>query len=683
MINQYRKSNLGKLFIVSFLLISSIASCSGVDNSPFLDDGWTYAVGSLDETPSQAMNKEYHSLKEMYNLHNLVEDGEGILWIMKEFSLPERLKGKRLALMLGRTNLADKTFLNGVFIGSGGRFPPDFFSDWNSYRNYTIPPTIINDEGMNVLLVKLYVNQEGNITDIKIIDEVKEVESIYRSRNFLVKTLNMMLSFLLFMVGFYHLFIYFKRKKDIENLYYSILCFICSIYNMNFFITQITPNPPLSYMLFQRVIFGSLVVALLMLVLFIQEFLKVKQNRFVRIIIYIIHIIPFLLTVLPPTYPLFFMLSKSSQFIFFIVLLYIAVLIIMTSIKGNKEARNLLIGFIPFLITAILDIILPTVFDIDNYIYLTAYGFTFFLISIAGVLANRFVNYRNEAEDLNINLEKKVKERTEQLEKANMELKTTNEQLQAARNIAERDMQIAVNVQSSFLVNNPPETNDWDAAFYFHPMAGISGDIYDFYHDGKKTEGAGIFDVSGHGIASGLITLLAKSIISRQFTEMKGAGLNELMKAANIKLTKEIGKSDIYLSGILLRFKKDIVEYVNAGHSDLIYKKGSTGNVHIVKLKNKQYKGMFLGLEGVDSEYPPIKFKVRKDDVLLMYTDCYNESTNKNGEEYDVSRIIESLKDAPNTDSKTILQKLVDDFFGFVGSKKLKDDLTILILKKK
>jgi sigma-B regulation protein RsbU (phosphoserine phosphatase) len=367
-----------------------------------------------------------------------------------------------------------------------------------------------------------------------------------------------------------------------------------------------------------------------------------------------------------------------------VVLIYLAFLIIRSSLKGNKEAKNLLIGFIPFFISTILDVILPTVFDIDNYIYLTAYGFTFFLISIAGVLANRFVNFRNEAEDLNINLEKKVNKRTEQLENANMELKNTNQQLQHARNIAERDMEIAVNVQSSFLINNPPKSENWDTAFYFRPMAGISGDIYDFYQEGNKTVGAGIFDVSGHGIASGLITLLAKSIISRQFVEMKNSGLNEIMKSANIKLTKEIGKSDIYLTGILLRLKQNVVEYVNAGHSDLIYKKASTGNVHLVKLKgDRDYKGMFLGLEGVNSEYPPIKFKIKKDDVLLLYTDCFYEATNEKGEEYDISRIIKSLRDAPDSDSKTIMKKLVDDFFEFVGSNQLKDDLTILLLKRK
>ncbi len=154
---QYHKLNIS--FLIAFLFI--VTGCSGVNNSPFLEDGWTCVIGSIEESPTQAMNKEFKPVQNLYNLHQLVNGGEGIIWLKKQFYLPDRLKDKRLALMLGRTNLADKTYLNGELIGSGGRFPPDFFSDWNSYRYYTIPSTILEKEKLNTLLVQLYVNQEG------------------------------------------------------------------------------------------------------------------------------------------------------------------------------------------------------------------------------------------------------------------------------------------------------------------------------------------------------------------------------------------------------------------------------------------------------------------------------------------------------------------------------------------
>jgi sigma-B regulation protein RsbU (phosphoserine phosphatase) len=48
-------------------------------------------------------------------------------------------------------------------------------------------------------------------------------------------------------------------------------------------------------------------------------------------------------------------------------------------------------------------------------------------------------------------------------------------------------------------------------------MSGISGDLYDFYLDDDTLSGISLFDVSGHGIASGLITMLAKSILFRTY----------------------------------------------------------------------------------------------------------------------------------------------------------------------
>jgi serine phosphatase RsbU (regulator of sigma subunit) len=263
------------------------------------------------------------------------------------------------------------------------------------------------------------------------------------------------------------------------------------------------------------------------------------------------------------------------------------------------------------------------------------------------------------------NLEDKVKERTE-------ELRTSMNELKRVHNIAERDMLMAVNVQTSLFPKKAPETPAWDIAFIFKPMSGVSGDFYDFYENDGELKGLALMDVSGHGIASGLITMIARSAFDRHFRSGDSEGLNHVLENANKELISAKGNVDNYLSGVLLRFSGDTVEYVNAGHPDIIYKKSSSGKTGIVRKEGRDIKGLFLGLEATASKFDVLKFKVSKGDTLLLFTDCLTESQNSDGKEFDFERVIASLQNY-----------ILNDFYGFMKSKPLEDDLTAVVLRRK
>ena len=246
---------------------------------------------------------------------------------------------------------------------------------------------------------------------------------------------------------------------------------------------------------------------------------------------------------------------------------------------------------------------------------------------------------KSRLEDLNKNLEQKVEERTEELQTANEELEAMNEELLAtndrlaetntelenAQSIARKDMDMATNVQSTLFHKQAPETPEWDIAFEFRPMSGVSGDFYDFYEDSGRLTGLALFDVSGHGISSGLITMIARSVLWRNFNKGRNTELNLVLENANKELIREIGGIDNYITGILLRFTGDEIEYVNAGHTDLICRRDKTRNVEIVNLKDRDIKGCFLGIDEMDKQFGRLTFKVSSNDVLLLFTDCLYE----------------------------------------------------------
>jgi serine phosphatase RsbU (regulator of sigma subunit) len=292
--------------------------------------------------------------------------------------------------------------------------------------------------------------------------------------------------------------------------------------------------------------------------------------------------------------------------------------------------------------------------------------------------------------DLKDTLETKVEKRTEELlrametvESVNLELTSANSELENARLIADLDITMAAQVQKSIYPESIPDSDEWDIALEFRPMSAVSGDLYDFYMEGDRLRGISVLDVSGHGIASGLITMIARSVMYRNFFRLRAAPLNTVIAEANGEMTEEIRGSGKYLTGILLRFTDDIVEYVNAGHPDLIVKKSSSGRTHMVRPKNEDFKGIFLGVEGMELSCKSVKFRVDAGDTLLLFTDCLIEGKNDRGVPYGMDRLKETLLSVPPGTAHAVLNGILEDFLQFIGEKKLTDDLTIIIAKRR
>jgi len=292
--------------------------------------------------------------------------------------------------------------------------------------------------------------------------------------------------------------------------------------------------------------------------------------------------------------------------------------------------------------------------------------------------------------DLKDNLEERVLNRTEELmaameemESLNEILTDTNQDLEYAKMVADRDMKMAVNVQKTLFPKVAPQVRGWDIAFLFQPMSGISGDVYDFYQEDDSLKGLSLFDVSGHGIASGLITMIAKPIIHRYFTKMIDSKLHEALEMANKDIVKEIGDVDNYLTGVILKFDEDknIVEYVNAGHPDILHR-NKNRFVHKLNYKDRDFKGMFLGFRELESHYETLRFKMGKGEVLFLYSDCIIEAKNKNDEEYGIDALVKSFTEAPDGTADEIQDYINNRFMDFTEGRKLDDDLTVIVIKK-
>ena len=283
-------------------------------------------------------------------------------------------------------------------------------------------------------------------------------------------------------------------------------------------------------------------------------------------------------------------------------------------------------------------------------------------------------------------ISRQINEQKEYIRSGNLSLSQTNEQLIQVNKNLEREyrstsyeINLASHVQKSFLNDPPADLNDWDIALYFKPLYGVSGDFYDFYVKDGKLRGISVFDVSGHGLSSALYTMLLKPTMYRLFSKMTKSSLNKILSKLNDSIVSEFSEVDNFITGIILRFDGNNIEYVNAGHPELLLRR-KTKTIESVESLGEDIKGEPIGLSRYYT-YKTLRFPVNSGDVLLLFTDCLIEG-NTDSTPFGYDRLRRTLFEAGNESAQSILETLISNFFAHTGSI-LSDDLTVIVAVKK
>lgn len=246
----------------------------------------------------------------------------------------------------------------------------------------------------------------------------------------------------------------------------------------------------------------------------------------------------------------------------------------------------------------------------------------------------------------------------------------------------EKEIQLAAFVQESFSKRKMPELDGYEIAYYSKAMAGVSGDIYDFYTQGKKLKGVGIFDVSGHGIASGLVTMLVRNIFQQEFLQHEKLKLYEVMEIIDSRVRKEKRSIENYLTGILLRMKGNSVEIVNAGHPCPVLYKKSNDQCSYFDEKRK-FSSTVIGLSAIDPFFQETRFTMEKGDEIFLYTDGIKEALNSERTEYGNERFMTSVYNASHKNFSEQINAILSDIQRFTKDAEQSDDITIVIIRKK
>ncbi|MCP4130469.1 MAG: SpoIIE family protein phosphatase [bacterium] len=668
-----------------------------------LGDSKDYSRPDFDDSNWDSISMPGSIIKYSIEKENSIE---GVFWLRKKILIGKDVKKKSMGLILGTIGNADETYFNGTKIGGMGEFPPNENSMWNHPRHYLVPNKMVNREGENCIAIRIHYYLYGEMQGTLALTNFNDWSNHRISSTFLRITLNYIVMAMGVSLLIIFIIFYFRRPLSGEYLFFCLqfLCGfwiifeVCTYWNtfgntLNRFkvlgIAWIAVN--VTHPIFLHRIYGltrkKTEIALwifLAATTATAPFTSTERLRSVGTAVIILALGIGLYNISCHISALYKKRPFAKLFSFF------GIAVILGAIHD---------GFLYYIRFSWHN------FDFLGYTFpyiLFPVGAGFLYFGTALILVNRFITMTDEIDDLNINLENKVIKRTEEvlhakeeIETAMVELETINErlaitncELEKSEKRHELDMRIAANVQSSLFPKSAPASNMYDIALMFKPMACVSGDFYDFYtrgeKDDKKLEGIGLFDVSGHGISSGLITLMAKSIIFRDFTNYPDKTLNAIIDQINTELIQEIGEADSYITGLLLRFKDDAVEYVNSGHPDILYRPAKGGTIQAITDEDGQsIAGPFLGVDLMNKPFQSTSFRFNKGDYLLLYSDCLIEAKNSAGEYFEEDRLRELFRDAPGETAREILDHIMKKFYEFIDIKKqIDDDLTVILVKK-
>lgn len=254
--------------------------------------------------------------------------------------------------------------------------------------------------------------------------------------------------------------------------------------------------------------------------------------------------------------------------------------------------------------------------------------------------------------------------------------------LQSEKELSQRraklrdDMQLAAEIQRRFI---PPAGNHYlhdggvSLNAIYHPLAIVSGDLFDFFMISDHKMLVTIGDVSGGGIPAALFMGVAHTFIK---SNAFAGSASEIVDLVNKLLCKN-NSNQFFLSLFLgiLDLENDTLNYCNAGHtpSFLIPNAGNVkelGDPH----------GLPLGLY-FDRGYKENVVKFSKGDILVMYTDGVTEQVNETGEFFGVDNFYRIFDKVKNHTTEEVAGVIIGEVNSFAGASSQSDDLCLLILK--
>jgi phosphoserine phosphatase RsbU/P len=273
------------------------------------------------------------------------------------------------------------------------------------------------------------------------------------------------------------------------------------------------------------------------------------------------------------------------------------------------------------------------------------------------------------------------------LRRLQIELEETNAQLSTVNGRMSRDLEVAARIQEAFLPCKGLGVPGVDFAWIYQPCDELAGDGLCIVPLGDGKFGLCVLDVSGHGVASALLSVTLSRLLSPPSEPSSilirdgdrggvdiappaevAARLNRLFPfdPATEQLTTMV-------YGILNASTGEF-RYVSAGHP---------GPVHLPSRAEPvilESEGFPIGLAD-DEAYEERSVRLGAGDRLYIYSDGVPEAMNPDGKQFGNVRLLEAIAQGRSETLQENVANLLREIMRWHGTERLQDDISILAVE--
>ncbi len=306
---------------------------------------------------------------------------------------------------------------------------------------------------------------------------------------------------------------------------------------------------------------------------------------------------------------------------------------------------------------------------------------------VLNLLISTFENAVEKNSEL-IRVNQELSTSRDKLARQNETLGLLNEQLEENNARMMRDLEAAARVQHSLLPAGDVKMEKIEVAWRYIPCDELAGDFLNFFPLDDDHVALYVVDVSGHGVASSLLSVTVARSLTRQVTTsnilarpdedgnvivtppgMAAAELNQRFPMEE--------QGDLYFTMFYgtLNIRTGELRYVSAGHvPPVIFRKGSDAPEMLPA------EGFAIGWFE-DIEYDEETATLAPGDRLFLFSDGVPEAMDKDLEELGDERMLKSIAETKGKsldDAVTYVKETVDEWCRVNGPK---DDVSILAVE--
>jgi len=398
--------------LLSTVGIAQAASMDGI----YVIKNVEFVASNSDQPPALAADQwQKITLPDLW--HKNHADYGGSIWYraaIRMTDLPSSLWG----IYLPRLSMNAAVFVNGVMVGTGGRFTQPMARNWNRPLYFTVPQSLWH-RGENMIMVRVQAdkNCRGALHAMQIGPDAQLSQDYQSARVLQIDALEILFVLSLCVSAITFVLWLLRRRRDAMYGWYALGTFFWAIYIQYFYVQDVS----VSAHTWMWLSFSSGYGMIISIMLFTQLFMHLPCNWCLRLMP-IYGLLASSLLYASPLDSMMDVIALSFAGILLFSLFIMSHLARYIYQHRDLEAALLSFGILVNIGFGVHDILMLKLVWSPS-VYLLNYGTPLMFLAMGMILVNRFLSVLQESERLNLELDERVQQREDELLAAHEKLR--------------------------------------------------------------------------------------------------------------------------------------------------------------------------------------------------------------------------------------------------------------------